>query len=102
MLIIIAVLLGLGGCRSTKILQATGGSRSDGVVELSYEYGAFEIPEVDWGQGLMTACERCKAWGYSNAEAFGGAKSSCLRYDGYGGCVRYLVTISYQCIGSPD
>lgn len=88
------------GCASIKILQATGGSRADGVVDLSYEYGMFEQPKVQWDQGLITATERCKAWGYKSAEAFGGTTSQCQAYNGYGSCIRHFVTVKYQCIGS--
>ena len=90
--ILITVLLGVGGCKTNKILQATGGSRSDGVVELSYVTGGFEQPVVDWNQGLATASERCRAWGYSSAEPFGGGKSTCLQYNQYG-CIRQQVIL---------
>jgi hypothetical protein len=66
-----------GGCATVKTLEATGGSRSDGTVELSYEFGEYEVPQIQWEQGLVTARERCAAWGYSDAEAFGSRKSTC-------------------------
>ena len=90
----------LSGCTSVKTLQATGGSRSDGVIELSYQYGMFEKPQVQWEQGLITATSRCEAWGYQGAEAFGGTTSQCQAYNGYGNCVRQHVTAKYQCLGS--
>ena len=102
LLALLFVLTTLTGCASVKTLQATGGSRADGTVELSYEYGMFEKPQVQWDQGLVTATERCKAWGYQGAEAFGGTTSECQAYNGYGNCVRWLVTVKYQCIGSPQ
>jgi YecR-like lipoprotein len=73
MLLLLPALLS-SGCATVKTLEATGGSRSDGTVELSYEYGSLEAPQVQWEQGLVTARERCAAWGYSDAEAFGGEK----------------------------
>jgi hypothetical protein len=73
MLLISALLLS-SGCATIKTLEATGGSRSDGTVELSYVYGALEAPQVQWEQGLLTARERCARWGYSDAEAFGGKR----------------------------
>ena len=90
----------LYGCASTKILQATGGSRADAIVELSYSYGAFEEPQVDWDSGLRTATDRCRAWDYSSADPFGGTMSDCQSYDGYGNCMSWIVTAKYQCIGS--
>ena len=60
-LIFVALLSTILGCATAKMLQATGGSKADGVVELSYQYEAFEKPMVDWAQGKMIATERCKA-----------------------------------------
>lgn len=95
---IMFLLILLPGCATTKVLQATGGSKSDGIIELSYQYGAFEKPVVDWTQGMQTAAERCQAWGYGSADPFGGTISNCQAYDGYGGCNSWLVTVKYQCI----
>jgi hypothetical protein len=88
------------GCATIEVPQATGGSRADGIIEMSYEYGMFERPQVQWDQALVTAKQRCNAWGYQNAEAFGASISQCQAYDGYGGCDRWLVTTKYQCIDS--
>lgn len=87
------------GCASVKTLQPTGGSRSDGVVEMSYEYGMFEKPQPEWGKALNSARQRCQAWGYQDAEAFGGTTSQCQARNGYGNCTRNFVTASYQCVG---
>lgn len=87
------------GCASVKTLQATGGSRSDGVVEMSYQYGMFEKPQPQWGKALRIAHERCQAWGYDNAEAFGGTTSQCQARNGYGNCTKWFVTATYQCTG---
>lgn len=94
----------LVGCATPtpKTLYPTGGSRSDGMVELSYEYGAFEQPQVNQEQGLVAARSRCRAWGYGDAEAFGSIKQQCQQVNGYGSCLRATVTIPYQCTGSPE
>jgi len=83
----------VSGCSTTKILEATGGSRSDGVVELSYTVHRFEIPDTDPEQGLSVARARCQAWGYRSAEAFGGSKKTCQNQD----CSVYVLTFPYQC-----
>ena len=100
LIILLITLATLNGCASIKTLQATGGSKADGVVELSYQYGMFEAPQVQWDQGLVTAQQRCKAWGYKNAEAFGGTTSQCQARNGYGNCTRHFVTAKYQCISA--
>lgn len=102
---VLVLVLGLAGCAATKVVvktpQATGGSRADGVVELSYEYRVSERIEVQWDEGLVVARQRCQAWGYSDAEAFGGQKMACQVRNGVD-CLEYLVTASYQCTGPLD
>lgn len=90
----------LAGCATQKALQATGGSKADGTVDLSFQYGLFEKPEVNWGEGVQIARSRCQAWGYSDAEPFGGTKSICNQRNGYGDCIDTVVTATYQCTGS--
>src|SRR5437868_5558445 len=94
----VAFTVGLSGCAVQKTLVPTGGSRADGTIELSYEFGSFEQPKIDLAQGAEAASQRCQAWGYTNAEPFGGQKSTCQASNAYG-CIQTLVTIQYQCIG---
>jgi hypothetical protein len=94
------VIVFMQGCAVNKQLVPTGGSRADGTVKLSYEYGMFEVPQLDAQQGLNAARQRCAAWGYTDAEPFGGTNTKCNRYSGRD-CVRWFVTIEYQCTGTP-
>lgn len=95
---LVVVTIGLSGCATTKEWSATSGSRSDGVVKLSYEYGLFEQPQVSEQQGVELAKSRCIAWGYSGAEAFGGLTRVCNNRTP-SGCNSWLVTREYQCLG---
>lgn len=88
------------GCATTKDWSATGGSRSDGVVRLSYEVGEFEKPQLNEMQAVNLATQRCKTWGYSGSEAFGGVTRQCNQGGGFGGCSRWMVTKEYQCTGT--
>lgn len=97
-LTMLLVALATVGCASVKVPQATGGSRADGVVEMSYQFGMFESPRVNWGEAQSSAAARCRAWGYTTAEAFGGALNQCQSTNGYGNCIQTLVTMKYQCI----
>ena len=97
---LVLVITFVNGCATQKALTATGGSRSDGTVKLSFEYGPLEAPQVDQNQGLAVAKQRCAAWGYTGAEPFGGTTRSCNLPSG-SGCQRYLVTVEYQCTGTP-
>jgi hypothetical protein len=96
--LILATLL-LSACATEKELVPMGGSRADGIVRESFEFGAFQKPVVDWQQGAATAAQRCAAWGYSGAEAFGGHRTQCTAANAYG-CVAWIVTIEYQCTGA--
>jgi hypothetical protein len=89
------------GCATQKQLVPTGGSRADGTVTLAYEYGAFEVPKVDMSEASRAATQRCAAWGYTGSQPFGGSTSQCQAFNGYGSCLRYLVTVTYQCTGNP-
>jgi YecR-like lipoprotein len=90
----------LTGCAVEKQLIPTGGSRSDGTVKLSFEYGAFEVPKLDTTQALKLAQQRCAAWGYTGADPFGGGTKRCTFGNVYG-CNRWVVTFEYQCTGTP-
>lgn len=90
----------LSACAVTKNYAATGGSRSDGVIRLSYEYAELEAPRVNERQGVTLAAQRCAVWGYKGAEAFGGQTKQCIQPGGFGGCTRWLVTKEYQCTGT--
>lgn len=88
----------LYGCAAQKTLQPIDGSKSDGTVSLGFEYGGFEQANWDWGQGQLTAINRCKSWGYSGAERFNNGMQTCIARNQYG-CLRYRVTVQYQCTG---
>lgn len=90
----------LAGCAVQAQMVPTGGSRADGTVKLSYEYGALQVPKVDGAQGIAAATSRCKAWGYTGAEAFGGGTRTCAD-SSMGSCNVYRVTVEYQCTGNP-
>jgi hypothetical protein len=90
----------LQGCAVQKTMVATGGSRSDGTVKLAYEVAMLEKPQLDMQQGIATALEKCKVWGYTGAEPFGGQTKTCNSWGG-GGCNGWLVTVEFQCTGTP-
>jgi len=97
--LVLAVSAAVGACTTTKAMQAVGGSRSDGIVRLAYEEGMFENVKVDPEQALQTARERCRVWGYTDAQPFGGVIRQCQQTGSYG-CMRSLVTVEFQCTGA--
>jgi hypothetical protein len=96
--VLIAFALALAACSVNKQAVPVGGSRADGTVELAYEFGELQQPVVDWTAAQYEAEQRCKAWGYTQAEKFGGERRQCAMPSGYS-CALYQVTISYQCTG---
>ena len=96
-LFLTSVLLFLASCESIKYMQTTGGSKSDGVIEMSYEYGMFETPVVQWDDAKQKAFNACTAWGYKSAQPFGSGFSQCTAINGYGDCISWRVTYKYQC-----
>ncbi|WP_439156120.1 YecR family lipoprotein [Yoonia sp.] len=78
---------------------ATGGSRADASVEMSYQTGLYRPVTPNWEAALSSATQRCRAWGYSRADAFEGTSTTCNVYDAYLGCTQSTVTRTYQCLG---
>ena len=96
----------LSGCASQAPVewQAYGGSRADATVEIGYAYNPIvQVPVVDDGLADQLAAERCLAWGYDRAEAFGGQIKQCLEVGTdllfAGQCLDQRVTRTYQCLG---
>jgi len=85
------------GSAVQKDLLITDGSRADGTLTLSYEYGAFEQPEVNWDNAKQKTIDKCRSWGYSGAEFFEAGERRCLSFDAYGGCNQWRVTYKAQC-----
>lgn len=98
--VVLVTALSLVGCATPvqKDWSATGGSKSDGTIRLSYQSTLYEKPILDESQALRLAKTRCKSWGYSSVEAFGGVITQCQQMDAYLGCTESLVTKEYQCI----
>lgn len=105
-LLVLGLLLLASGCAQKvhKSWAATGGSRADATVDLSFDYVyETEEPIIDEAAGLALAEKRCQAWGYSSAEPFGGAKvNRNLESGGFGTVTRIHVTKTYQCLGKGD
>jgi hypothetical protein len=95
-LFIVGVAIVLTACATNKDWAATGGSKSDGVVRLSYELAELETPILNEKQAIDLATKRCQSWGYKGAEAFGGTTRQCVTRGGLG-CALMQVTKEYQC-----
>ena len=88
-------LLALCGCIPPSIPVDVGGSKADGTIVMGTSVSS--IGTVDWSGAAAVARERCRAWGYSRAEAFSGVMQQCTWMGAYG-CNQYNVSRTYQCI----
>lgn len=94
--IMLATILACTGCATKVSTMATGGSKADAIVHMSYEYGQYQTPIVDWDATQREATRVCRGWGYWWAEPLGGGASECTYRNAYG-CARRVVTYPYQC-----
>jgi hypothetical protein len=96
-LIFIAVLAGLASCTTYKLWSDADSDQEQGVVRLSYEYRKFESPQVDERAGIERARERCRDWGYTDAQRKGEDRqcTSGMKSD----CGKWLVIREYRCTG---
>ncbi|WP_081533516.1 YecR family lipoprotein [Rhodovulum sp. P5] len=93
-------LVALAGCvEVTKTPVPTGGSRADASVVLSYDFTSAEKVTADWAAAQAAADARCRAWGYRRADPFEGVRTQCNQSDGWGNCIRGMVSRTYQCLG---
>ena len=93
-----AILVVLASCATPKAWSPIGGSRADATVTLGYTYDLFEQPQLA-SSGDDLAKQRCGAWGYSGAEAFGAVMTQCIAMSN-SGCMTTQVTKTYQCLGT--
>lgn len=67
-----------------------------GVIELSFDYKAREIPDFDIEQSYNLALEQCEQWGYISVNQSDELSNTCVSIDG-NKCIRHRNTIKYQC-----
>ncbi len=102
-LIVACLALVLGGCVARNILYQWSplkGNKDDGIVTLGYYYAPTigQTPVANEQQGLNTATQTCRSWGYNTAVIYDIAQVTCTRYSGSSySCGTYLVSRNYQC-----
>ena len=93
--LIAAAAISLAGCTTYKLWNDAGSDSDLGTVKLSYEYRKYESPQVDERAGTQMARERCKDFGYPNAQRKG-EERECLSGTPEN-CSKWLVTREYRC-----
>jgi len=97
--IVLLAFCGLAACTTYKLWSEAEGSEEEGVARLSYEYRRFESPQVDERAGVNMARERCKDWGYKDAQRKGEDRQ-CI--DGTANdCSKWRVIREYRCLDGP-
>lgn len=96
--ILLGVFVTLAACATTKQMAPLGGSRADGIVKLGFTHAPHETFTVNEIAALSSAKDRCRAWGYENADPFGDAVKRCISQTA-DSCTQFEVTRQYQCIG---
>lgn len=86
----------LGACATTEHWSNSGGDRDAGVVKVSYEHADEVEPTLSVAQADQMAENRCRTWGYRDAELIPGLLRSCTNADG-NRCELWKVTREYQC-----
>ena len=98
-ILLAAVVLCLAGCTTYKLWNEAGSDSDLGTVKLSYEYRKFESPQVDERAGIQMARERCKDFGFPNAQRKGEDRV-CI--DGVeSDCSKWRVIREYRCLTTP-
>ena len=97
-LLLAAVGCALLGCAKPvqKEWFAQGGSKGDGTVQMALTWHpAFEKPQAQQEQAKRIAEEKCRAWGYDDAEPFGGVIKRCIDVQ----CTQMIAEMNFQCRG---
>ncbi len=93
--ILIAILVSLAGCTTYKLWSDAESDQDLGVVRFSYEYRKFESPQVDERAGIEMARERCRDWGYKDAQRKGEDRRCTNGVES--DCSKWLVIREYRC-----
>jgi hypothetical protein len=89
------LILAVTGCTTYKLWTESDSDQQAGTIQLSYDYGRFESPQVDERAGIEMARERCAGWGFANAQRHG-QESACLEGT-KADCKKWRVTRDYSC-----
>lgn len=107
MSLVLALSLGAGCAKKVhKDWFAIDGSRADATVKVALTWNPqVEIPQSEREQADALAAEKCKVWGYTGAEMFGGINQRCTQMGNNGFavvCYQMQAEITYQCLGNPS
>lgn len=93
--ILLITILIISSCTYSPTIYS--GSKADAIISVSYTTAPALLTAKDWERVDMDANERCKNWGFSNAERFDLGRKVCLVYNAFG-CIKWEYYHNYQCI----
>jgi hypothetical protein len=94
--ILLVALAASAGCTTYKLWTEYGENPDQGTLQLSYEYRKYENPQVDERAGIERARERCRDWGWKDAQRKGEDRQC---KDGTeSDCSKWLVIREYRCL----
>lgn len=97
---VLAAAVAVAGCTTYKTWSEYGGGKEEGVLQLTYEYRRFESPQVDERAGIQLARERCRDWGFKDAQRKGEDRQCS---DGTeSDCAKWRVIREYRCLQTPN
>tara|TARA_B100000945_G_C20247014_1_gene532642 strand:- start:314 stop:631 length:318 start_codon:yes stop_codon:yes gene_type:complete len=73
------------------------GSKSDAIIRVSYTQPPETLSASDWKKADNDASEKCRNWGFTDAEKFDRGERRCLAYNAWG-CIAWEYYLSYQCV----
>jgi hypothetical protein len=85
----------VAGCTTYKLWNVADSDRDTATVALYYDYRKFESPQVDERAGVAMARERCRDWGYPNAQRKGEDRQ-CIAGE-QTSCSKWRVIREYRC-----
>lgn len=100
--VISLLLVTASGCAVVKTPSISGINRDEGKIQMTYNYGALERPQVKWDEVLASANNQCKSWGYQDAQQTSAPQSTCIQNNQQGNCISWKVDTLYDCRLSPE
>ena len=85
-----------GTSKRTVPWVATDGSKSGATIKMECSYDELLETPNELYEAQNIAMQKCQAWGYDQAEPFGGITTKCLSLD----CHYKKAEIIYQCLGT--
>ena len=79
----------LSGCAVQAKYYGVSGSKADGTVSIGYDGSSYTITKQNLPEAQQLAAAKCRIWGFTDAEAFGGVKTQRVNEYAYQGIIEF-------------